>query len=127
MVLEPREKKKKKPNYFWFICESIMGNLLVTVFYSGHLPNLLKLSGQPYRCKKTLTAGDFSDEVLFRHQPYHQVRKEEIFKFCQSTGGRISVMRRPRVFLLRWPETHTPAHEDAWITFRQCASTSSLA
>ena len=32
-----------------------MGNLLVIVFHSGHLPHLLKLSGQPQRRQKTLT------------------------------------------------------------------------
>ena len=129
MVSEPREKKK--PNYFRFIHESILGNLLVTVFHSSHLLHLLKLSGQPYCRQKTLTPGeffgDFSDEVLFRHWPYHQVRKEEIFKFCHSTGGRISVMHRPCAFLLRQPEPHVLAREGAWSTFWQCASTSSLA
>ena len=47
---------EKKPNYFRFIHESILRNLSVTVFHSGHLPHLLKLSGQPYRHQKTLTA-----------------------------------------------------------------------
>ena len=60
MISKPREKKKK-PNYFRFIRESIMGNLSVTVFHSDHLSHLLKLSDQPYRRQKTLTAGDFSD------------------------------------------------------------------
>ena len=64
MVSEPREKKKN-PNYFRFIRESILGNLSVTVFLSGHLSHLLKLSDQPYRRQNTLTAGDFSGEVLF--------------------------------------------------------------
>ena len=104
-----------------------MGNLSVTMFHSGHFPHLLKLSDQLYRRQKTLTAGDFSGEILFRHRPYHQVRKEEIFKFCQSTEGRISVMRQPHAFLLRRPEPHSPAHEGAWSTFWQRASTSGLA
>ena len=68
----------------------------------------------------------FPDEVLFWYWPYHQVHKEEIFKFCQSTGARISVMHRPRTFLLRRPEPHAPACEGAWSTFRQRASTSNL-
>ena len=63
MVSELREKKK--PNYFRFIRESILGNLLVTVFHSGHLPHLLKFSGQPYRRQKTLTASDFSRRSPF--------------------------------------------------------------
>ncbi|RVW76761.1 Retrovirus-related Pol polyprotein from transposon RE2 [Vitis vinifera] len=63
MVSEPREKKN--PNYFRFIRESIMGNLSVTVFHSGHPSHLLKLSDQPYRHQKTLTAGD-----LFRRSPF---------------------------------------------------------
>ena len=54
MVSEPREKKK--PNYFQFIRESILGNLSMTVFHSDHLFHLLKLSDQPYRRQKTLTA-----------------------------------------------------------------------
>ena len=87
MVLEPREKKN--PNYFRFIRESILGNLSVTVFHSGHLSHLLKLPINPHRRRKTLTVGKFSSEVLFRHRPYHQVRKEEIFNFSQSIGGRI--------------------------------------
>ena len=118
-----RAKGGKKPNYFRFIRESILGNLLVTVFHFDHLSHLLKLSDQPYRRQKTLTAvrkpspqATFSGEVLFRHQPYHQVRKEEIFKFCQSTGERFLATRRPCAFLLRRPEPHAlppPALPDA--------------
>ena len=37
----------------------------MTVFHSGHLPHLLKLSSQPYCHQKTLTAGDF-----FRRSPF---------------------------------------------------------
>ena len=62
MVSEPREKKK--PNYFQFTRESILGNLSVTVFHSDHLSHLLKLSDQPYRRQKTLTAGDFSGNLF---------------------------------------------------------------
>ena len=121
-----RAKGEKNPNYFRFIRESILGNLSVTVFHFGHPSHLLKLSDQSYHRQKTLTAGDFSGEVLFRHRPYHQVRKE-IFKFSQSTGGKISATRQPCVFLLRRPESHAPAREGAWSTFRPRASTSSLA
>ena len=64
-----RAKGEKNPNYFRFICESILGNLSVTVFHSGHPSHLLKLSDQPYRRQKTLTAGDFSAE-LFRRSPF---------------------------------------------------------
>ena len=67
MVSEPREKKK--PNYFRFICESILGNLSVTVFHSGYLPHLLKLSDQPYCRQKTLTASDFFGD-FFRRSPF---------------------------------------------------------
>ena len=109
------------------IRESILGNLSVTMFHSGHPSHLLKLSDQPYRCQKTLTAGEFSGDVLFRHRPYHQVHKEEIFKFSQSTGVRISATCRPCAFLLRRPESHALAHEGAWSTFRPRTSTSSLA
>ncbi|RVW28754.1 hypothetical protein CK203_089229 [Vitis vinifera] len=56
----------------------------------------------PHHRQKTLTAGEFSGDSFrqspFRHRPYHQVRKEEIFKFCQSTGGRISITRQPHAF-----------------------------
>ena len=62
MVSEPREKKK--PNYFQFIHESILGNLSVIVFHSGHLSHLLKLSDQLYCRQKTLTAGDFSGDLF---------------------------------------------------------------
>ena len=133
MVSEPREKKKK-PNYFRFIRESILGNLSVTVFHSGHLSHLLKLSDQPFHRQKTLTAVrkpsppvTFSGDVFFRHRPYHQVRKEEIFKFSQSTRGRISATCRPRAFLFRRPESHGPVREGVWSTFQPRASTSSLA
>ena len=50
-----RAQGEKKPNYFRFIRESILGNLSVTVFHSGHLSHLLKLSDQPSRRQKTLT------------------------------------------------------------------------
>ena len=106
MVSEPREKKN--PNYFQFIHESILGNLSVTVFHSDHPSHLLKLFDQPYRRQKTLTVGNFSGEVLFWHRPYHQVRKEEIFKFSQSTGGRLSATRfhlQPRLT----PSSHPPS------------------
>ena len=59
-----RAQGEKNPNYFRFIRESILGNLLVTVFHSGHLSHLLKLSDQPYRHKKTLTAGDFFGDLF---------------------------------------------------------------
>ncbi|RVW16568.1 Retrovirus-related Pol polyprotein from transposon TNT 1-94 [Vitis vinifera] len=36
----------------------------MTVFHSGHLSHLLKLSDQPYRRQKTLTAGDFSGDLF---------------------------------------------------------------
>ena len=57
MVSELREKKN--PNYFRFIHESILGNLSVTVFHSGHPSHLLKLPINPHRRWKTLIAGDF--------------------------------------------------------------------
>nr|CAN71272.1 hypothetical protein VITISV_019660 [Vitis vinifera] len=84
-------------------------------------------SENPHHRQKTLTVGHFSGEVFFRYRPYHQVRKEEIFKFCQSTGGRISVTHRPRAFLLQRLEPHAPTREGTSSTFRQRASTSSLA
>ena len=120
-----KAKGEKNPNYFRFIRESTLGNLSVIVFHSGHPSHLLKLSDQPYYRQKTLTAGDFSGEVLFQHRPYHQVRKEEIFNFSQSTGGRIPSTRRSRASLCRRPESHAPAREGAWGAFRPRASTSS--
>ena len=36
----------------------------MTVFHSGHLSHLLKLSDQLYRRQKTLTAGDFSGDLF---------------------------------------------------------------
>ena len=64
----------------------------------------------------TFLATLFGD-VLFQHRPYHQVRKEKIFKFCQSTGERISITHRPREFLLRRPEPQAPAREGGWEHF----------
>ncbi|RVW77935.1 hypothetical protein CK203_048290 [Vitis vinifera] len=84
-------------------------------------------SENPHCSQKTLTTGDFFRRSPFRHRSYHQVRKEEIFKFCQSIRGRISVTCRPRRFLLRRPKPHASVHEGTWSTFRQRASTSSLA
>ncbi|RVW34424.1 hypothetical protein CK203_081407 [Vitis vinifera] len=126
LEIEPKSDSNSPLDVQGETCEET-GNLSVTMFHSGHLSHLLKLTDQPYRRKKTLTADDFSGEVLFRHRPYHQVRKEEIFKFSQSTGGRFSATRRPRAFLLRGPKPHAPAREGAWSTFRPRASTSSLA
>ena len=114
-----RVQGEKKPNYFRFICESILGNLSVTVFHSNHLPHLLKLSGQPYRRQKTLTAGNFFQR-LFRQSPFptptipsgaqggdlqvlSKHRKENLSR------GRISVTRQPRAFLLRRPEPQSSA------------------
>ena len=59
-----RAQGEKNPNYFRFIREFILGNISVTVFHSGHLSHLLKLSDQPYRRQKTLTAGDFSGNLF---------------------------------------------------------------
>ena len=92
MVLELREKKS---NYFQFIRESILGNLSMTVFHSGHLPHLLRLSGQPYCHQKTLTAGDF-----FRRSP-----------FPTSTIPSGAQRGDLQVLLKHWREnlSHTPA------------------
>ena len=87
------------------------------MFHSGHLSHLLKLSCQPYRCQKILTAvrkssppatfpATFFGEVLFQHRPYHPVRKEGIFKFCQSTRRRFSATR-----------VSSPTREGAWRIF----------
>ena len=61
--------RKKKPNYFRFIRESILRNLSVTVFHSGYLSHLLKLSDQSYRRQKTLTASNFFGD-FFRLSPF---------------------------------------------------------
>ncbi|RVW74011.1 putative mitochondrial protein [Vitis vinifera] len=71
------ECKEKKPNYFRFICESILGNLTVTVFHSGHFSHLLKLSCQSYRRQKTLTVGNFFGNFFWRSPfltPDHTIR-----------------------------------------------------
>ena len=122
MVSELREKKKKKPNYFWFIHESILGNLSVTVFHSGHLPHLLKLSDQPYHRQKTLT-------------PYHRQSPFLTPTIPSSAQGEnLQVLsKHRRENLSHVPTTHvsSPAawtsHASAWSTFRQRASTSNLA
>ena len=62
MVSELREKKN--PNYFRFIHESIMENLSVTVFHSGHPSHLLKLSDQSYCRQKTLIVDDFFGDLF---------------------------------------------------------------
>ena len=132
MVSEPREKKK--PNYFLFIRESILGNLSVTVFHSSHLPHLLKFSDQPYRRQKTLTT---------IRKPSSSATFQRLFsaKSFSDTDHTIKCARRrssslvkapegdsqPRVFLLRRPKPHAPAREGAMSTFRPRASTFSLA
>ena len=110
MVSKPREKKK--PNYFRFIRDSILGNLSVTVFHSGHLSHAR--GGEEVNriaVRKPSPPTNFSGNVLFRHRLYHQVRKEEIFKFCQNTGGRFSSTRQPHAFLLRRPELHASSRK----------------
>ena len=84
-----------------FPVSSIPGNLPVTMFHSGHLPHLLKLSGQSDHHQKTLTVGNFfgeffrqlSGDVFFRHRPYRKEHLEEIFNFFQSTVTKNSVTR----------------------------------
>ena len=125
MVSEPREKKN--PNYFRFIRESILWNLSVTVFHSGHLSHLLKLTDQPYRRQKTLTVGDFSSD-LFPAKSFsdtdHTIKcaRKRSSSFVKAPEGD----SQPRVFLLQRPESHALAREGAWSIFRPRASTSIL-
>ena len=127
MVSEPREKKKK-PNYFRFIRELILGNLSVTVFHSGHLSHLLKLSDQLYRRQKTLTAGDFSGD-LFPATSFsnadHTIRcaRRRSSTFLKAPEEE----SHPRASLLWRPESHVSAREGTWVIFRPRASTFSLA
>ena len=105
--------RKKNPNYFRFIRESILGNLLVTVFHSGHPSHLLKLSINPHRRWKTLTAGDFSGD--FRRIPFPTLtippgaqggdlqlfskhRRENPGHVCLFSGGLNLTRRRLRHF-----------------------------
>ena len=88
MVSEPREKKK--PNYFRFIRESILRNLSVTVFHSGYLSHLLKLSDQPYRHQKTLTASNFFGD-FFRLSPFPTPTKPS-----GAQGGDLQVLSKHR-------------------------------
>ena len=126
MVSKPREKKNS--NYFQFIRESIMGNLSVTVFHSGHLSHLLKLSDQPYRRQKTLIAGDFSSD-FFRRSPFSTPTIPS-----SAQGGDLQVLSKHRREILSYvPATRVSSlaawtsRAGAWSTFRQHASTSSLA
>ena len=103
----------------------------MTVFHSGHLSHLLKLSDQPYRRQKTLTTGDFSGNLfLTKSFPTPTIPSG-------AQGGDLQVFSKhrreilthapPNAFLLRRPESHVPAREGAWSTFRPCTSTSNLA
>ena len=110
MVSEPREKKK--PNYFQFIRESILGILSVTVFHADHLSHLLKLSDQPYRRQKTLTAvRKPSPPATFPAKSFsdtdHTIRcaMRRSSSFLKAPEGE----SHPRTFLLRRPESHMPA------------------
>ena len=107
MVSEPREKKK--PNYFRFIRESILGNLSVTVFHSSHLSHFLKLSDQPYRRQKTLTAGDFSRRSPFPTPTIPSGAQGGDLQVLSKHRREILSHAPARTFLLRWPEPHTPA------------------
>ena len=121
-------KKKKNPNYFRFIRESILGNLSVTVFHSGHPSYLLKHSDQPYHRQKTLTAGDFSDDLFLTtsfSDTNHTIRcaRRRSSTFLKAPEEEY----HPRASLLQRPESHAPAREGVWVTFRPHPSTSSLA
>ena len=116
------QSQGRKPNSFLFPVSSTPGNLPMTVFHSGHLSHPLKLSGRSNRRQKTFTVGDFSGDVFFRHRPHRKERLEEISNLSQSTGTRNPSTRLTRAFFR--PAT---AREGAWATFRQRASSSSLA
>ena len=64
-----RAKGEKNLNYFLFIRESILGNLSVTVFHSGHPFHLLKLSDQPYAVRKPSPPETFP-VTFFRRSPF---------------------------------------------------------
>ena len=121
MVSEPREKKN--PNYFRFIHESILGNLSVTVFHSGHPSHLLKLPINPHRRRKTLIAGDFPAKSFSDTDHTIRCAKRRSSTFLKAPEEE----SQPRVSLLRRPKSQAPAREGAWGTFRPHISTSSLA
>ena len=111
----------------------------MTVFHSGHLFHLPKLSGQPYRGQKPSSPSTFFRRYfpetfpttfvsgnIFRHRPHHQERKEEICNFSQSTEAKKPPTRLPHATLLRRPESHAPSREGTWPTFWCRASTSRL-
>nr|CAN60149.1 hypothetical protein VITISV_016363 [Vitis vinifera] len=87
---------------------SIPGNLPVTVFHSGHLPQTPKLSDRSNHRLKTFTTGDFSGNVFFRHR---KERLEEISNFSQSIGARKPPTRQPRAFFQPATASHAPACE----------------
>ena len=125
-----RVKGEKNPNYFCFIRESIRGNLSVIVFHSDHPSHLLKFSDQPYRRQKTLiVVRKPSLSATFPATSFsntdHTIRcaRRRSSSFLKAPEGE----SHPRAFLLRRPESHAPAREGAWSTFRPRASTSSLA
>ena len=113
--------RKKNPNYFQFIRESILGNLSVTVFHSDHPSHLLKLPINPHRRRPfpvTFPAKSFSNTD-------HTIRcaRRRSLTFLKAPEEE----SQPRASLLRRPESHAPACEGAWGIFRPRASTSSLA
>ena len=99
-----RAKGGKKPNYFRFIRESILGNLLVTVFHFGHLSHLLKLSDQPYRCQKPLTA--IRKPLLPSENPRRRRLFQRLFpaKSFSDTNHTIRCARRRSSSFVEAPE-----------------------
>ena len=107
----------------------------MTVFHSGHLFHLLKLSGQPYHGQKTLItvnifptifSGKFSDDffptIFFDTDHIIRRAKRRSATFLKAPEPKT----HPRATLLWRPESHAPTREGSWPTFRCRASSSRL-
>ena len=98
----------------------------MTVFHSGHLFHLPKLSGQPYCGQKTLItvnifpaifSGDFSatffPAIFFNTDHIIRSAKRRSETFLKASEPKTD----PRAFFLRGPKSHASAREGAWPTF----------
>ena len=93
---------RKNPNYFRFIRESILGNLSVTVFHSGHPSHLLKLPINRIAVRKPSPPATFPATFSgdFRRSPFPTPTMPS-----GAQGGDLQVLSKHRREIL----SHTPA------------------
>ena len=94
----------------------------MTVFHSGHLFHLPKLSSQPYRGQKTLITINIFPTIFFDIDHIIWSAKKRSATFLKELEPKTD----PRAAFLRRPESHTLAREGGWPTFWCRASTNRL-